>query len=182
LRFAANCQPPANCKLQTAQPALLARRAARHTIAVKCASCGSENPEGNAFCGSCGQKLIPAFEKVAVVGGEEGAYYCYRHKREPTLLSCGRCDRPVCTKCAIHGPAGIRCPDCARQHIAVRPMGVLNDFSRGFRGLFRGGGYSILIWFFVLSMVFGSVRGCMYMNQPVDGEPVEHSAPHDGEK
>ncbi|MGO8673194.1 MAG: hypothetical protein ACLQVD_17780 [Capsulimonadaceae bacterium] len=38
---------------------------------------------------------------------------CYRHKRVETAVSCGRCDRPICTQCMIPGPAGIRCPECA---------------------------------------------------------------------
>jgi hypothetical protein len=26
---------------------------------------------------------------------------------------CGRCERPICVKCMVSGPAGMRCPDCA---------------------------------------------------------------------
>jgi hypothetical protein len=38
---------------------------------------------------------------------------CYRHNKVETAVSCGRCDRPICPKCMIPGPAGMRCPDCA---------------------------------------------------------------------
>jgi hypothetical protein len=38
---------------------------------------------------------------------------CYRHKNVETAVSCGRCDRPICPKCMISGPAGMRCPECA---------------------------------------------------------------------
>jgi hypothetical protein len=38
---------------------------------------------------------------------------CYRHPRVETGVSCGRCDRPICPKCMVAGPAGMRCPDCA---------------------------------------------------------------------
>lgn len=39
---------------------------------------------------------------------------CYRHADRPTLLSCGRCGRPLCPDCTIHGPVGIRCAECLR--------------------------------------------------------------------
>jgi hypothetical protein len=38
---------------------------------------------------------------------------CYRHPKEETAVSCGKCDRPICTRCMIPGPAGMRCPECA---------------------------------------------------------------------
>ena len=40
--------------------------------------------------------------------------YCARHKDTPTNLRCGRCDTPVCPKCMVHGPVGVRCPDCGK--------------------------------------------------------------------
>ena len=43
-----------------------------------------------------------------------GATYCAQHKDTPTSLRCGRCDTPVCPRCRIHGPVGIRCLDCGR--------------------------------------------------------------------
>ena len=146
---------------------------------VKCASCGSDNPEGNSFCGTCGQKLFQAFEAVPVTG-DEGAFYCYRHRRESTRLSCGRCGKPICTRCAIHGPAGIRCPECAKQNIAFRPMGALSDVTRSVRSLGRGGPYTIYIRFIVISLLLGSVRGCMYMREPPQQERTSsHSAQRD---
>ncbi len=38
---------------------------------------------------------------------------CYKHPKEETGLSCGKCERPICTRCVVQGPAGIRCRDCA---------------------------------------------------------------------
>lgn len=38
---------------------------------------------------------------------------CYRHPKEETELCCGKCDRPICTRCMVQGPAGVRCPECA---------------------------------------------------------------------
>jgi hypothetical protein len=40
--------------------------------------------------------------------------YCARHKDTETNLRCGRCEEPVCPRCLVHGPVGVRCPDCAQ--------------------------------------------------------------------
>lgn len=44
----------------------------------------------------------------------EGPRYCARHPKEETLLSCGRCGTPICPKCMVYTPTGIRCPQCAQ--------------------------------------------------------------------
>ncbi len=41
--------------------------------------------------------------------------YCYIHPNRPTTLRCNRCDRPICTECAIRTPTGYRCPECVKQ-------------------------------------------------------------------
>ena len=41
-----------------------------------------------------------------------GEFYCAQHRDTPTNLRCGRCDTPVCPRCRIHGPVGLRCLDC----------------------------------------------------------------------
>lgn len=40
--------------------------------------------------------------------------YCYRHEDTETALSCGHCNRPICVKCVVQHPVGIRCPECGR--------------------------------------------------------------------
>lgn len=42
------------------------------------------------------------------------AEYCYRHKGVETLLHCGNCGRPICVRCTVQHPVGIRCRECAR--------------------------------------------------------------------
>ncbi len=39
--------------------------------------------------------------------------YCRRHPGVETGLRCGRCDTPICPKCAVFTDVGARCPDCA---------------------------------------------------------------------
>jgi len=46
--------------------------------------------------------------------------HCYRHPDRETYISCGRCDRPICTSCAMLGPVGARCKECGK--LAFDPM------------------------------------------------------------
>ncbi len=38
---------------------------------------------------------------------------CATHPNTETLLSCGKCDKPICPKCLVHTPVGARCKQCA---------------------------------------------------------------------
>jgi hypothetical protein len=40
--------------------------------------------------------------------------YCVNHPNRETSLRCNRCDRPICSECAILTPTGYRCKDCVR--------------------------------------------------------------------
>lgn len=40
--------------------------------------------------------------------------YCVNHPTVETLVTCGRCDRPICTRCMIFAPVGVRCRECAQ--------------------------------------------------------------------
>ncbi|HEY5629587.1 MAG TPA: hypothetical protein VIR16_08760 [Candidatus Limnocylindrales bacterium] len=44
----------------------------------------------------------------------DGRLFCYRHPDRETWVRCGRCDRPICTQCAMQGPVGFRCRECGR--------------------------------------------------------------------
>lgn len=39
---------------------------------------------------------------------------CPRHPTEETYLSCSHCGEPVCPRCMVYAPVGIRCPNCAQ--------------------------------------------------------------------
>jgi hypothetical protein len=43
---------------------------------------------------------------------DTGPLYCYRHPKNETYVRCGRCDQPICPKCAVQGPVGFRCREC----------------------------------------------------------------------
>jgi uncharacterized membrane protein len=38
---------------------------------------------------------------------------CARHPDIETDLRCGKCEQPICPKCAVQTPVGLRCPKCA---------------------------------------------------------------------
>ncbi len=88
-----------------------------------------------------------------------GPLYCYRHPKSETYVRCGRCDQPICPKCAVQGPVGFRCRQCGLVKSAA-----VTDFSPQQLGLglaipigsglilgYLGGGlgfYSIFLAFF----------------------------------
>ncbi|MDP1808427.1 MAG: hypothetical protein Q8L35_02695 [Actinomycetota bacterium] len=40
---------------------------------------------------------------------------CESHPDVETNIRCANCDRPICPKCMVYTPVGVKCPDCARQ-------------------------------------------------------------------
>jgi hypothetical protein len=41
--------------------------------------------------------------------------FCYNHPTRETSLRCKRCERPICTSCAVRTPTGYMCKDCVRE-------------------------------------------------------------------
>ncbi len=39
---------------------------------------------------------------------------CAKHPSVETNLTCGKCGTPICPKCMIQAPVGIRCAECAK--------------------------------------------------------------------
>lgn len=48
---------------------------------------------------------------------------CYRHPDRETLLSCSKCERPICTSCAQQVAVGLRCPECAGTPTGIKAVG-----------------------------------------------------------
>ena len=46
---------------------------------------------------------------------ETETLYCYVHPNRSTTLRCNRCERPICTDCAVRTPTGYRCRECVRE-------------------------------------------------------------------
>ncbi len=122
-----------------------------------CTRCGRDNPEENEFCGRCGTDLK---EVISAVTEAEDDLFCFKHKKERTALRCGRCERPICTKCVIIGPAGPRCHECSKQNIAFRPGAVVQEAKVGLRRVGRLGPWGIYMILVIGMMLFGSLRMC----------------------
>lgn len=44
---------------------------------------------------------------------------CSYHPSVMTMLRCSRCGKPICPRCAVRTPVGMRCPACAGQRTAA---------------------------------------------------------------
>jgi hypothetical protein len=55
---------------------------------------------------------LPADPLPAVADDSVEVLHCYRHPDRETLVRCVRCERPVCAKCQVRHPVGVRCPEC----------------------------------------------------------------------
>lgn len=58
---------------------------------------------------------------------------CYRHPDRHTLLTCSRCERPICASCSTDASVGQRCPECLRAEGTqkVIPTGPRRSMSAG---------------------------------------------------
>ena len=63
--------------------------------------------------------------------GNPTEMFCFYHHDRPTLLRCNRCNKPICTSCAIKTPTGYRCKDCVRSHQKVYDTAVWSDYLVG---------------------------------------------------
>lgn len=50
--------------------------------------------------------------------------HCSYHPQVETLLRCSRCGKPICPRCGVRTPVGMRCPDCAGVAKQVLPLGA----------------------------------------------------------
>jgi hypothetical protein len=58
--------------------------------------------------------------------------YCANHPQTPTSLRCNRCDKPICTKCAVLTPTGYRCKECVRGQQRVFDTAQWKDYLLAF--------------------------------------------------
>jgi hypothetical protein len=58
----------------------------------------------------------------------ENALTCANHPSRETTLRCNKCDKPICTKCAVLTPVGYRCPECVRGQQKVFDTSTSIDF------------------------------------------------------
>ena len=88
------------------------------------------------------------------------ANYCYKHPNREATLRCNRCDKYICTSCAVHTPTGYRCKDCIRDQKKVYDTALIQDYVlavviAGTLGYF-GGAISRFLGFFTLFLAPGA--------------------------
>jgi len=116
---------------------------------------------------------------VDTAASEDETLHCYRHPDRVTYVRCGRCDRPICPKCAMQGPVGFRCKTCgkpandaltsftARQLVLGMATSLVTSTIGGIIGL-RLGFFVILIGFFAGGLIADAVmRFTGYKRGPV---------------
>lgn len=80
--------------------------------------------------------------------------YCYNHPQRETQLRCNRCERPICSECAVLTPTGYRCKECIRGQQKIfdnaqafdYPLAVIVAGVLSFLGSYLAG----FLWFFIL--------------------------------
>ena len=55
--------------------------------------------------------------------------FCANHPSVATSLRCNRCNKPICTKCAVLTPVGYRCRECVRGQQQVFETAVWYDYA-----------------------------------------------------
>lgn len=123
-----------------------------------CSRCGAANPADVKFCGQCGAKFVPVPPAVEVPG-EDGLYYCSKHRKTTTRVTCGRCERPICDRCMVVGANGVRCRECARNKVPVRLSGVLHDAGRSIGGTANSLGTRPIWYLWIWSMIIRFILG-----------------------
>ncbi|MBK9005936.1 MAG: hypothetical protein IPM31_02980 [Anaerolineae bacterium] len=58
--------------------------------------------------------------------------YCYNHPTRETALRCKRCERPICTSCAVGTPTGYMCKECVRERKKTFDTSEWYDYIFGF--------------------------------------------------
>jgi hypothetical protein len=95
-----------------------------------------------------------------VVRKAEGIMECAKHPRVDTYVRCGRCDRPICPRCMVASPVGMRCRGCAYQRSPLNQASAIQYLRAGVAALVAGvalGWMSLLL--FWLGAAYGYLIG-----------------------
>jgi hypothetical protein len=87
--------------------------------------------------------------------------YCANHPQTPTSLRCNRCEKPICTKCAVLTPTGYRCKECVRGQQRVFETALWRDylFAFGLAALISFLGSFLAPIMALLILIVGAVVG-----------------------
>jgi apolipoprotein N-acyltransferase len=85
-----------------------------------------------------------------VIGNHEldvpNAAACFNHPQRETMVRCGKCGRPICVRCMVSTPVGMRCRECAQ----LRRLPQFDVDARLLAGSAAGGlAASTLVWLLI---------------------------------
>jgi hypothetical protein len=85
---------------------------------------------------------------------EAEVLYCENHPTTETSLRCNRCDKLICSKCALRTPTGYRCPECVKSQQKVFDTAESRDYVLGILAAgimsFVGGVIAQILGFWVI--------------------------------
>src|SRR5688572_14874911 len=58
---------------------------------------------------------------------------CANHPNEMTFVRCGRCEKPICTRCMVDSPVGKKCRACAKNQTHLEESSA-RQIAQGFIG------------------------------------------------
>ena len=58
--------------------------------------------------------------------------YCANHPQTETMLRCNRCEKPICSKCAVLTDTGYRCKECVRGQQKAFETAITIDYPIAF--------------------------------------------------
>jgi hypothetical protein len=85
--------------------------------------------------------------------------HCYNHPKRETHLRCNKCERPICSSCAVLTPTGYRCKECVRGQQKIFDTAKWWDYPVGATTAFiismLGSLFASAIGFFIVLVAFG---------------------------
>jgi len=94
---------------------------------------------------------------------DDEVLYCANHSNRETVLRCNRCNKPICTQCAVQTPVGYRCKECVgRQQSTFYTGGAVDYVIAAAIALILGGLATFLMtmlrsWF--IAIILGPAFG-----------------------
>lgn len=120
----------------------------------------------------------------ATASSSSGEVACTYHPDVQTGLRCTRCGKPICPRCGVRTPVGLRCPDCA----GIRGLPTIRTSSSA---LLRATGAALVVgmvvamlwyvlpeWKFYLSLAlgFGVAESMAYLVRGKRGPDLQIAA------
>ena len=82
---------------------------------------------------------------------------CANHPDVETNLRCNRCEKPICSKCAIKSPVGYRCPECVKSQQKIFDTALWYDYLTAFIAAAVTSAVASILVMFISGFFFGLI-------------------------